>query len=152
MIIHTTQEVRPMLLCSRILLAKCQLAIASSHGAVGRLPMVSLTPKHTASSLASGNSNNRCSHDPRARVRARIIKYLNSSALSVVAPAIKPRNLNWSQENRIAGATRPLESSALDFPYITHWEISERAILGAWHKAWQCLSGFQHLGLGWWSG
>ena len=75
-IIHTILVARLKLLCSRLLVAKCQLAAASSHGAVTRLPVVSSTNKHTASSLDSGSSHSRCSNDHRARIRARITKGL----------------------------------------------------------------------------
>ena len=92
-IIHATLVVRPMLLCSRIMVAKYQLTAASSHGAVARLPAVGLTHKCTSSSLASSSSHKRCSHDNRTRVRDRIIKGLKASASSVVAPATKPRSV-----------------------------------------------------------
>ena len=85
---------RPMLLRSRILVAKCQLAAASGHGAVARLPAVSrFTHNHTANSLASGSTNNRCKHN-RAKARAELKKDFKASASSVVAPAIKPRSVN----------------------------------------------------------
>ena len=84
-----------MLLCSRILVAKCQLAAASSHGAVTRLPVVSrLTHKHAASSLSSGSKNNRCKHGIRAKVSAKLIKDLKASASSVVTLATKPQSVN----------------------------------------------------------
>ena len=123
-----------MLLRSRILVAKYQLTTASSLGAVARLPAVSLTHKLTTSSLASSSSNNRC-HDNRARVRARIIKYLKASASSVVALATKCWSVKRNQGTKMAEVTRPLESSTLNLLYRTHRELSERAILGAWREA-----------------
>ena len=86
--------VRPMLLRSRILVAKCQLAGASSRGAVARLPEVSLIHKLTASSLASSISLSRCRCNHRARARAKIIKGLKASASFVAALVTKPQSVN----------------------------------------------------------
>ena len=84
-----------MLLYSRIMVAKCQLAAASSHGAVTKLPAVSrLTHKHTASNLASGSNSNRCKHDNRAEFKAKLIKDLKTSTSSVVTLATKTRSVN----------------------------------------------------------
>ena len=83
-----------MLLRSRVLVAQSHLAAASSHRSAATLPVVSLTYKATASSLARGNSNPRSSKDQRARIRARITKDLKSSASSVVILAKKHRSEN----------------------------------------------------------
>ena len=92
--IRTTLVGRPMLLCSRVLVAQCHLAVISSHRVAATLPAVSLTHKATASSLASGNSNPRSSKDHRARIRVRITEDLKGSASFVVVPAAKPRSVN----------------------------------------------------------
>ena len=110
------------------------MAAASSHGAIARLTAARITHKHTTSSLASGSSNDRCGHDNRTRVRARLIEDLKASALSVVAPATKPQSVNLSQGNTTAGETRPLASNTLDLPYRAHRETSERVVLGTWYE------------------
>ena len=83
-----------MLLCSEVLVDQCHLATASSHRAAATLPVVSLTHKGTASSLANGSNNPRCSNDHRVRIWAKVIRSLKGSASSVVIPAIKPRSVN----------------------------------------------------------
>ena len=81
---------RLLLLCSRTLVAQCQLAAASSR----RVAEVSLAHKGTASSIASGNNHSRSNHDHRASIRTKIIKSFKDNASFVVVSAIKPRSVN----------------------------------------------------------